>query len=453
MSAPPPKRQRFTGGKRPPSDVVLRLSKQIRKYLNVPEILKLVTIPELNFLKDEECCFLLTERLSPAQQSSRLLHYLRMREGSRREENFRIFMACVNQTQADDRGHNDLSKMFQSKLSKEEWDRVKKIEADSETPLPSPYTTPPNSPLVETLEIALSPERPMALITLQGSLVEETFSNLNYELWLSFSKGNYDNLQSLIVHMKNNCGDFDADCKVVALWFESLILMHRQKDYDGALEKLDDAFELTGTCVNEGILTGRILQRKAQVYLMMGKKRNGLKLFKMAKEYLQFVGRGYDKTNMYCREAKMLSATEPHKRDDIDNIYQDALCTLEKNDPYFLASYPSVTLSKAAFHLHLAFGSKPAAKEELPELAASDIQKAKETLSGFIEEEHILIDMRRHEYDLIQAELCRVEGKGKEARGRFTRLKRTAGKVGNIAAIAEHRLRWTGCATAVKSEL
>ena len=441
---PSPKKRRVNNRKkRPPSNVVLRLSKEVCNYLNVQEILKLVTIPELSFLKDEECQSLLTDTsLSPAQQSSKLLHFLKMRDDSRREEDFRMFMACVEITQDVDRGHSDLSKMFQAKLPEEEWILVQKIKEDSETPLPSPYTTPPNSPHVQTREITLSPERPMTLITLQGSLVEETFLNLSRELWVSFSKGNYDDLQFLILDMKNDCGKHDPDSKVVALWFESLILMHRHKDYDRALSKLDDATELTGTCVNKGILKGRILQRKAQVYLMMGKKINGAELFKQAKEQLQFVGRGYDKTNMYCREAKMMSATEPDRRDDIEKIYQVALSTLEKDDPYFLASYPSVTLSKAAFHLHLAFGSKPATKEKLPLLTTGDVLKAKETLSGFVEEEHILIDMRRLEYDLLQAELCRVEGKAGEARSRFTRLKKAAGKVGNIADIAEHRLKW-----------
>lgn len=116
---------------------------------------------------------------------------------------------------------------------------------------------------------------------------------------------------------------------------------------------------------------------------MKGKKHVGATHFKMAKEQLQFVGRGYDKTNMYCREAKMLSVTETHRRAD---MYQDALGTLEMDDPYFLASYPSMTLSKAAFHLHFAFGSKLTLKDDLPTVSAEDIQKARETLSGFNEE-------------------------------------------------------------------
>ena len=46
----------------------------------------------------------------------------------------------------------------------------------------------------------------------------------------------------------------------------------------------------------------------------------------------------------------------------------------------------------------------------------ADIQKAVETLSGFSEEEHILIEMRWFEYDLVQAELCQLKGRGKRRR-------------------------------------
>ena len=221
-------------------------------------------------------------------------------------------------------------------------------------------------------------------------------------------------------------------------------MMHRHVKYADALVSLDRALDLKGQCINDTILVGRILQRKAQIHLMMGLKNLAADEFERAKEQLQFVGRGYDKTNMYCREAKMMSATEPHRRDDNERVYEDALRTLEKDDPYFLASYPSVTLSKAAFHLHFAFGSKLTHNDRLPTVDSADIEKATETLSNFSEEEHILIDMRRFEYDLVQAELCRLEGREEEARGRFTRLIHDAGekKTGNIASIAEHRLKW-----------
>ncbi len=271
--------------------------------------------------------------------------------------------------------------------------------------------------------------------------MEESFINMDSKLWLSFSKGCYNDLEELVRRILEEQESFDSDCQVVAKWFQSLIMMHRHVKYADAIKKLDSALTLANSCVNKTILVGRILQRKAQIYLMIGEKKKGADSFKEAKEHLQFVGRGYDKTNMYCREAKMLSATEPHRRDDIEKVYGDALSSLEKDDPYFLASYPSVTLSKAAFHLHFAFGSKPTDKDKLPSVPSADINKAKETLSGFNEEEHILIDMRQLEYDLIQAELCRLEGKEENAKKMFTLVAKKR-ETGNIVAIAKHRLKW-----------
>lgn len=277
---------------------------------------------------------------------------------------------------------------------------------------------------------------------LEGELVEKSFMDMEHKLWFSFSHGHYDELESLIEDAGNNFSEF-IDCQVVVSWFKSLVMMHHHVKYADAIMMLDTALDLVcqPDCVNRRILTGRILQRKAQIYLMMGLKDRGAKDFEMAKEELQLVGRGYDKTNMYCREAKLLSATQPHRRDDIEMVFEDALRTLEKDDPYFLASYPSVTLSKAAFHLHIAFGSKLSSKDRLHRVSDTEIQKAKETLSGFSEGEHILIDMRRLEYELIQAELCRLDGKDEEAISKFSRLKR-ARKTGNIASIAKHRLWW-----------
>ena len=179
----------------------------------------------------------------------------------------------------------------------------------------------------------------------------------------------------------------------------------------------------------------------AQIYLMMQDQIKATRYFKKAKDELQFVGRGYDKTNMYCRKAKVLSATEPHRRDDIEKVYEKALTTLQKDDPYFLASYPSVTLSKAAFHLHVAFGSKPCDTSDPPAVSTNDIAKARETLKDFKEDEHILIDMRRNEYDFLQAELCRLEGKSEEAKRGFNEITRTgASIVKNVFSLATHRL-------------
>ncbi len=124
---------------------------------------------------------------------------------------------------------------------------------------------------------------------------------------------------------------------------------------------------------------------------LIDKKNIGVDEFERAKNELQFVGRGYDKTNLFCREAKVLSATQPSCREHIENVYDKALSTL-------------LTLSKAAFHLHFSFGSKPDNKSKRTTPDAMDIQKAKDALKDLVESEHIFIEMRRLEYDLIQAE-------------------------------------------------
>lgn len=173
------------------------------------------------------------------------------------------------------------------------------------------------------------------------------------------------------------------------------------------------------------------------VYLMDKKKKTGSKEFERAKLELQFVGRGYDKTNLFCREAKVLSATQPSCRGRIEEVYHKALSTLLIDDPYFLASYPSIILSKAAFHLHFAFGSKPD-KSELVFPSAADFHKAKDTLQHLVKSEHILIEMRRMEYDLIQAELLRLDGKKEEAYQKYLAL--ASSSSGNISAIAQHRM-------------
>ena len=444
MYTSPPSPKRPCKYNRLASDVVPRLSETICQSLCVQELLKYVSIPDLKFLTDKERLYLLErDSTCPSGQLARMiLDFLDTREESSKEDDFRKFVACVSRA-SDHRGHKELTKYFRAKMGDGEWFLIQDIENESRTPLPSPYETPQNSPVPAHHVVIISPEKPCPpLITLQGKLVEDAVLDMDRKLWLSFSKGDYGDLKCQIGKMHREHGKFDKDCEVVAMWFQSLILMHSSKNYDDALEKLDSALELATDCDNKTILVGRILQRKAQVYLMKGKKQAGAMHFKMAKEQLQFVGRGYDKSNMFCREAKMLSATEPHRRDDIEKVYQDALCTLEKDDPYFLASYPSVTLSKAAFHLHLAFGSKPTSKDSLPLVSADDILKAKETLSGFSVEEHILLDMRRFEFDLIQAELCRVEGRREEAQSKFTQLKHTVemSGVGNIASIVQHRL-------------
>lgn len=438
---PPPKRAKLQ--RRSVSEKVLRLREPIRNYLNVPELIsQTLHSDDIDFLKDREehnIIWKLCDEGRPSRYlSDRVLSFIKIRETeSERDDAARKFVACVVKAN-EHRGHLDLTKIFLKKLGKEEWCKIQDIlERVCDSPLGSPYVTPQHSPL--------SPEKPVPLITLQGQVTEQEFVKIERELWDNFSTGKYDAVDCLVEVVQRKCVSdrmvYNVDCEIVAMWFQSLVLMHRDKKYKGAIQLLKDAEGMSQGSDNEKILKGRIYQRMAQIYLMMQDQINATVYFKKAKDELQFVGRGYDKTNMYCREAKVLSATEPHRRDDIEKVYEKALTTLQKDDPYFLASYPSVTLSKAAFHLHVAFGSKTCVTGHPSAVSTEDITKARETLKGFREDEHILIDMRRNEYDFLQAELCRLEGKSEEAKRRFTGITKTgASIVKNVFFLATHRL-------------
>ena len=424
---------------------------QIHAFLNVSEIRKCMLHPDLAFLSVEEECRLQEMQSDPNRGRddviSMLLLTLKAQRGPERNESFRRFLACVvlSASSGEERGHKELQKIFQTKIPCEEWQRVLDLASrEIDSPLPSPYTTPQHTPLSGPSPVnAHHPERPFPLITLQGRLAEkEGFGVIERDLWWSFSTGDYCKLESTVCGIQRDRElQCDVDTQVVAMWFDSLIIMHRDGNYSHAIAKLVDALELCRQegCANVTVLEGRIHQRMAQNYLMKGLKDLARTHFELAKEKLQLVGRGYDKTNMFCREAKILSATEPHRRTEIERIYELALCTLEKDDAYFLASFPSVTLSKAAFHLQVAFGSK---SSHSPSPDPRDVQLARQTLQSIDEKEHILIEMRRFEYDFLQAELCRLEGNTGQARRQFQQLTQLPGseKVKNIVFLAKQRL-------------
>ena len=452
------KRRRIDDHNYSVGDCVLRRNREILESLDVGEILKSMLTPVLTFLtpKDENELHGLQDTKKPEGMIiQRMLFFLRAHPEEIRDEAFRKFVACIRVSADEAHGHRDLVKIFQHKLPDQEWQLIEDLVKEViDSPLPSPYRTPQQTPLTAShtynapaLINAHSPERPFPRIALQGQLAErEGFVTIERDLWWSFSTGKYHRLEQTVAGIqRDDSFRVEIDCQVVAMWFDSLITMHRDGEYSRAIGKLYDALELCKqkNCVNGTILEGRIHQRIAQNCLMKGLKEEATMHFQMAKEKLQMVERGYDKTNMFCREAKILSATEPHRRADIEKTYDLALSTLEKDDSYFLASFPSVTLSKTAFHLRVAFGSQANRDSNLPQVCASDIAKAEETLHTIEEEEHIKIEMRQFEYDFLRAELCRLQGDERSAREKFAKLTHTSGseKVKNIVSLAEHRLQ------------
>ena len=288
------------------------------------------------------------------------------------------------------------------------------------------------------------PLKPPPLITLQGYLKGKSYDKIDRKLWTFFSNGQYDNLSILTTRLQQ-CHN-NIDLQIVGKWFQSLIIMHRDGDYHKCLsEVLSPALEVcrsNPTVSNPTILEGRILQRMAQVYLVSGQKEVALSFFERACDSLQFVSRGYDRVNMLCRRAKILSATSPEKRQEIEDIYNEALQNVSDTDSFALASKPSLILSKAAFHLHISFGFKanPLSNVE-PEVDDCDIKKAKDTLFA-LPEEMVLLDMRKCERQLLLAELLRLSGDIHKAIASFkTVIKESESKkLHNLAAISKQRI-------------
>lgn len=240
------------------SEIVLRLSPRICKYLNVDELRNYWIVPELEFLRSNEqetISKLCDQGRSSYELAKRVVSFLRQREASEREETCRRFIACVV-TAEEHYGHLELAKIFRSKLEEleeKEWVLIQEIRNSAITPLPSPYTTPVHSP---------APERPMPLICLEGRLTDEDFVKMDRKLWLSFSRGSYDELEVLITDMEHQFGG-DVDCRVVALWFQALIMMHCHVDYPNAIQILDSALKLativgTETYCQAGSCSGKL---------------------------------------------------------------------------------------------------------------------------------------------------------------------------------------------------
>ena len=416
---------------------VFRRSPQLFQYLNPDEVLNAQLMPDLTFLTPYESQKLLDLKLISLEGVvQQLLYFIRSREEEECKHACRKLIACIVYTKEHHRGHQELNKLFERKLPRHEWVYIQPlVDSIRDSPQPSPYRTP--QALVQP-----SPKKPIPFIEEQGMLANE-FSYMVDDLWRYFSVGDYKTLEDTVLGvLKDHTFKVEVDCQIVAMWFQSLIIMHRGGDYTSAIKVLNDALIMCGweNCVNRTILEGRIYQRMTQNYLMLGLKEPAMKFFELAKDKLKMVGRGYDKANMYCREAKILTALEPENRGQIEEMFERALSALQQSDPYFLASFPSITLSKAAFYLSVSFGSKP--NDTLPQVDPADIRKAEDTLNTINEEEHILLEMRRCEYNFLRAELCRLQGKG-EAREKFEELLSTPGssKVKNILSLGEQRLQ------------
>ena len=174
----------------------------------------------------------------------------------------------------------------------------------------------------------------------------------------------------------------------------------------------------------------------------MGNKTEAQLHFREAQEQLQFVSKCYESVNMHCRRAKLLSATEPDKRNEIEDAYTQALAGFSDDDSFALASKPSLILSKASFHLHISFGSKPKQDQlDSSHIQHHDIQKAKTTLNE-LPDKMLHLDMRKCEKNLLSAELLRLDGEEEPALESFKKVVEESKKckLENLVAIAENRI-------------
>ena len=420
---------------------VFSCTELITNYLKPWHIL-CQSLPEsTDFLKREEerkIWKLCDENYSDRYLSARMLSFLKDRDDEEGDIDCLKFVACIIKA-TEHLGHVDIVESLRETLGLKVWlwiyDNILHEENDSL-------------------------DRPRPLISLKGKIIGEKFLDIEKKMWFSFNKGDYETVETHIREVTTSTFEghkvFNYDCHVAVLCFRAVILVHRDGKHEQAITLLTYAESLIKNSKNESILKGRIYQRMSQIYLTMQNSDVSKELakvyFERAKHELQFVGRGLEKAKILCREAKLLTATAmsdcdlDYKRlNDIEKMYEKALSTMEKDDPYFLVCFASVILSKAAFHLHASFSGVLPDNCPLHTVSSEDIKKAKDTLKGFSAEEHILVEMRRKEYDFLQAELCRLDGNLEEARERFKAMVNGKDKKAkNIVSLVKHRLNYIG---------
>ena len=425
-------------------------SRALSEQLNFTQLWPYFSTPRYQFLSNEELNKL-DELPTDRLKANKLLGILR----SKPWRAIRKFLACVFE-EDEHSGHEDLSKLFRSVLPPEEVEEIKQLTRKqiARVNYGNRRRITKGTSVTSYRSMALvrcdgsKPELPITLLQYEGCLVREKYNKLDRRLWDHFSNGKYDDLAMLTKRISASI-KLHIDVKIVGRWFESLILMHRDGNYKTCLrEILKPALNMCteSEVQNRNILEGRICQRMAQVYLVMGKKEKATKYFNRAKGLLQFVARGYEKVNMFCREAKIMCATMPEKRKEIEEMFCMALGNVSEDDSFALASIPSIILSKAAFHLRISFGSKPSSSDVekvlLPTVSTSDKDKARNVLKC-LPTKNVLLTMRKCEYKLLHGELMRLDGETDTAIQTFEEVIRESktAKLNNIIACAEHRIQ------------
>lgn len=383
-------------------EVVLSLSPEICKYVNVKALIPYFLIPEYS-LSIPPCRLQYLSGLPNEKAAEELLLTL----DKKKQPIFCRFVACLC-SELEHSGHKDI------------------LECVTET----------------RQAIKMETRRLLVHIELKGDIVSKEFAKIDKEIWKTFESNEYDEVikqtQKIRLHSTAT-----SDRKIVAMCFEAVALVHQGKDAGNfqiaITQLLFPALELCEKSENEIMLRGRVCQRLAQIYSQNKQPDQAKKYFDLAKGCLFFAGRGFDKCKMLCREAKLLAVSAHGKKKEIEGLFDAALDNISGDEPYAKTCTESVLLSKAALYLNLPFGTTP--KNIIcKEVTADDVIKAKKILSSFEEKGPGLNNMRECEFKLLTAELRRLEGDLQGAVTGFHELINHPEKLNkNIAEIAKQR--------------
>jgi len=412
---------------------VLSRARRIYSLVKVDELLPEFVIPDCCFLTPEELERL--HKISGDSKKARELLLLLKRKGSQAA---RKFVVCL-MLEPEHCGHQELATELMDNLSRKEQQTIKTIVANVN------LVGSEKSKITAVQADSVSVEKPLPPIELRGPLKGKKYAEVDRRLWLYLQQSQYELFYKLTARMKERSDV--PEYQIVGMWFESVAYVHTNKDHQKCINGLlKPALELCKNpkVMNNNILEGRLHQRMSQVLLMLGNKQEAVLHFRKAEWLLQFVGRGYDKVQLFLRKAKILSATEPHDKHLVEKMYNSALENISDDDPFAFSCQPSVYLSKAAFHLGFSFGSKPLPTVEPPDIPQHNIDKAREALTALSLRRIQLFSMRQFELELVSAELLRLERRNHEALETFRSVKQRSkeSNLDNLVAVAEHRITY-----------
>ena len=284
-------------------------------------------------------------------------------------------------------------------------------------------------------------DTPPAFTKLQGDLTQQSFKKVEGMLWDNFSRGNYQTLTKITNRLKESPSQ---EWSIVGKWFNAIncVFVHHCKDHNYCIKNvLEPALEQCKhpSVLNRNILEGRIRLRLAQVYLLSGNKSKAVQNSEKARQLLSLTC-GYDVAKLLLREAKIMSATQPARKVEIESMY---LAALHNFDEAHVCCRPTVHLSLAAFYLNISFGTKPNPELAILIPSQDEIKKAKNQLEALDRLGLFLPSMRQCERNLLMAEILRLEENLTEAHTLFSKTRDESLKTGlmNLVAIAEHRCK------------